>query len=72
MLCAVGPDYVCGVMGLTIDTPGNVRLMGLSFARSGDALSYGNGFSVVDCRGVNNDVAIVATRDPVTRIIGLM
>lgn len=72
MLCTVGANYVCGVMGLTTSTSGNVRLMGLSFTRSGDKLSYGDGFGVVDCRGVNHDVAIVATRDSVTRIIGLM
>ena len=72
MLCVVGPNYLCGVMGLTTATAGQVRLMGLSFNRSGDRLSYGTGFDVVDCRGNAGDVTTVDSRIPVTRIIGLI
>ena len=72
MLCVVGPNYVCGVMGLTTATSGQVRLMGLSFTRSGDKISYGTGFDVVDCRGNSGDVTTVDSRVPVTRIIGLI
>ena len=68
----VGPTYVCGITGLTTATPGQVRVMGLEFARSGDRLSYGNGFDVVDCRGNSGDVTSVDSRIPVTRIIGLI
>lgn len=71
-LCVVGPNYVCGVMSLTTSTPGQVRVMGLGFDRSGDRLSYGNGFDVVDCRGNSGDVTSVDSRIPVTRIIGLI
>lgn len=72
MLCVVGSSYVCGVMGMTVNTQGQVRVMGLEFTRSGNRLSYGNGFDVVDCRGNMGDVASVDSRIPVTRIIGLI
>ena len=72
MLSVVGPNYVCGVMGLTNSTPGQVRVFGAAFTRSGDKLSYGTGFDVVDCRGNSGDVTAVASRIPVTRIIGLL
>lgn len=72
MLCVVGPSYVCGVMGLTNSTPGQVRVFGAAFTRSGDRLSYGTGFDIVDCRGNSGDVTAVESRIPVTRIIGLI
>ena len=72
MLCVVGSTWVCGVMGLTTATPGQVRVFGASFNRSGDRLSYGTGFDVVDCRGNAGDVTTVDSRIPVTRIIGLI
>lgn len=72
MLCVVGSTYICGVMGLTTSTPGQVRVYGLSFSRSGDSITYGTGMDVVDCRGNSGDVAIVGDREPVTRIIGLI
>ena len=72
MLSVVGPNYVCGVMGLTNSTPGQVRVFGAAFTRSGDKLSYGTGFDVVDCRGNSGDVTTVDSRIPVTRIIGLI
>ena len=72
MLCVVGSTWVCGVMGLTNSTPGQVRVYGASFTRSGDKLSYGTGLDVVDCRGNSGDVTTVDSRIPVTRIIGLI
>lgn len=72
MLCVVGTTYVCGVMGMTINTPGQVRLMGLSLGRSGDQLSYDTGLDIVDCRGGVGDVVSVYSREPVTRIVGLV
>lgn len=72
MLCVVGSTWVCGVMGLTNSTPGQVRVFGAAFTRSGDKLSYGTGFDVVDCRGNSGDVTTVDSRIPVTRIIGLI
>ena len=72
MLGVVGPNYVTSVMGLTNSTQGQVRLYGAAFSRSGDRLSYGTGFDIVDCRGNSGDVTVVSSSEPVTRIIGLI
>ena len=72
MLGVVGPNYVTSVMGMTTSTNGQVRIYGAAFTRSGDRLSYGTGFDIVDCRGNSSDVSTVSSSEPVTRIIGLI